>query len=809
MNTTEVSAGDNGSEEPPPEETVAASVIESGADAKGIKASTGERVLIGILLTVVIAIAIFGVVLTLVLESRKPPNDPGGPVTEDPIEVDSALFSSTVTEPYASIEDLRKDIEELAKTFANTIILQQANTYENDDYYNTYDEFSRPDMISDTEFSRPTMISDSFAMDEKGDVASSSSEFFNGVDDFQTYQHEVGAIKNDRVKSNGAHVFAASGDRIQVWDLEGNLFETNTIKSDRINALLLNPEGNRLVVITSVYSESRRIVDHYLRTQVTIFDIEGGSLNEISQTYIDGNHVDSYSVGNNVHVVTRMRLNTYSYIDKNLMRYKQFDGLTNEEYVAAATLMAEEWIIPEFVDDVIGLVTDRDEILLSRLVGFPNSLNDFKSITQVNSFDSSKTGDEDGMELNVSKSLVFRPGNNDYVYATDDWIWVSDENLGWDLEGQDYVYQTMLLGFRLDGASSNFAAVGTIPGQLLSQFSIDFVKDGEKEYVRIAITQNQFQNFWWQPRPMPVALDFVDVANSEDRAFDGNDDVNFLAQDDDDVMDFGAQDETESRTLNEIIILEIPKAEVGSQKINELVKLSSVEVGKKHEIITAVRFFDNISYVVTFERTDPFYVLDLSDPMDPKILGELEIPGFSEFMHPIKADNSMLLTVGKDTDEDGRVTGFLISIFDSTIPNDPKLVDRLVMNSTSSSSSWDERAFRYIQVGEVGRLIIPLYTYSWNDGNFGSADTFDGFTVFGVDLNRTEMITREIDINHWEDYKTEKGCNCYSEGLPERSLVFDGNLMTMKGSSVVSTDLVSQETQWSLSLPDDESCCNY
>ena len=195
--------------------------------------------------------------------------------------------------------------------------------------------------------------------------------------------------------------------------------------------------------------------------------------------------------------------------------------------------------------------------------------------------------------------------------------------------------------------------------------------------------------------------------------------------------------------------------------------------------------------------------------MDPKILGELEIPGFSEFMHPIKADNSMLLTVGKDTDEDGRVTGFLISIFDSTIPNDPKLVDRLVMNSTSSSSSWDERAFRYIQVGEVGRLIIPLYTYSWNDGNFGSADTFDGFTVFGVDLNRTEMITREIDINHWEDYKTEKGCNCYSEGLPERSLVFDGNLMTMKGSSVVSTDLVSQETQWSLSLPDDESCCNY
>jgi len=70
-----------------------------------------------------------------------------------------------------------------------------------------------------------------------------------------------------------------------------------------------------------------------------------------------------------------------------------------------------------------------------------------------------------------------------------------------------------------------------------------------------------------------------------------------------------------------------------------------------------VRFFDNISYVVTFERTDPFYVLDLSDPLDPKILGELEIPGFSQFMHPIKEDNSMLITVGQAADENGRVLG--------------------------------------------------------------------------------------------------------------------------------------------------------
>ena len=196
--------------------------------------------------------------------------------------------------------------------------------------------------------------------------------------------------------------------------------------------------------------------------------------------------------------------------------------------------------------------------------------------------------------------------------------------------------------------------------------------------------------------------------------------------------------------------------------------------------------------------------------MDPKILGELEIPGFSQFMHPMDEDNSMLLTVGQDADEFGFVTGFQISIFDSTIPTDPKLVDRLVISndggSTGSESSWDERAFRYIQVGEVGRLIIPLYSYKWE----ARSETFDGFTVFGVDLNKTEgMITREIDINHEQDseeWYNSKGCYCSQVYLPVRSFVFDGNLMTLKKSTVISTDLVSKETEWSVTLQEYENC---
>lgn len=754
-------------------------ISEVGSDKKGIKTTV-------ILITVVIAVAIFGIAFTIVRQSRRGGETSSShqPITDDPFKVNA-------TGSYSSIEELRIDIEALAKNFANTIILEQAN-----DNYRSNDEhfmFAANDgaFMNDA----APALSSNMVM-ESAPASESSSKVFRGVSDFETYQHEAGVVKNDLVKSNGVHVFAASGNHIQVWDLEGNRFEATQISAARfkdnwaitIVAMLMNPDGDMLTVIASDYSnyynqiEDMPIIDFDRETQVTTFSIEGSSLTEISQAYIDGHHVESYSLGNNVHIVTRMSLRTWAYFDDNLWRFNFENVTTNDDYVTEATKVADE-IIPNFVDKVIDLFTEGDKIVLSRLVGFQNSMSNYKTITQIYSFDTNKIDGEGGIQFAASKSMVLTPGNTGHVYATNKWIWVADENFAWDVEQQGYVQQTMLLGFRIEGVSSYFAALGTIPGQILSQFSIDFVEENDNEYVRIAITQNSFQNMFWGPRPMPMPMPMQEGTDS--------DDDNFL------------NETEESRTLNEVVIFGIPQVEGESPEVNELVKLGSLEVGKIHETITAVRFFDNISYVVTFERTDPFYVLDLSDPLDPKILGELEVPGFSEFMHPIKEDNSILITVGKDADENGFVTGFQISIFDSTIPNDPQLVDRLVIENSGSSSSWDERAFRYVQVGGVGRLIIPLYSYGWEK-------SFDGFTVFGIHLNNTEMITREIDINHLSGRELtsvlmpdERRCFC---SLPGRSFIFDGDLMTMKASSVFSTDLVTQEIQWTLSLQDN-GCC--
>jgi len=835
---TPAAAGDNKGGKPT---AISTGDVESGTIAKVTKASTGERTFLWVLLALVIGAAIVGISLTLALESKKDEDlfrfdDTydgfyGEPIIDEPFEIEDSLFSSDVTEPYASIEDLKKEIEALIKNSANTIILQQANGYANrggsDGMFGGDVVFTEDMGVQEDSMREQTQTTSSVSApssESKQDESmrepmpvsattsasgSESSELFKGVDDFETYQHEAGAVKNDLVKSNGAHVFAAVGSDITVWDLKGSSFETYTIVSGAtkdqkleasryqtgvsIQALLLNPEGNKLIAIASDYGkqtwDSSAIIDDLLLTQVTVFGIEGTSLTEISKTYIDGYHIDSYSVGNNIHVVTRTTLRTSYAIRDQTYRYMFDKELSSEEYIEAATLKAEE-VISDLVDKLVDFFTEDGEIILSRLVGFPNAFNDYRSITQVSSFDTSNLGDEGGMEFDVTKSLVLQPGYTEYVYATDEWIWVSDENSVWSVENQDYVQQTMLLGFKLDGASSTFEVVGTVPGRLLNQFSIDFVKDNDKEYIRTATTQTFFQNNWFRPMPMaePVPMTFVG----------------------DEPMPV-PMPEPESRTSNEIIIFEIPKVgeNDGGPTIKELVRLGSVKVGKKDETITAVRFFDNVSYVVTFERTDPFYVLDLSDPMDPKILGELEIPGFSEFMHPINDDNSMLLTVGQDADEDGRVTGFQISIFNSTVPNDPKLVDRLVIASgdesfASSSSSWDERAFRYIQVDGIGRLIIPLNVYSWSSTS--EQETFDGFAVFGVDLNRSEnVITREINIDHHDDdetygYTDSRGCYCSPMWLPERSFVFDGNLMTMKRSSVVSTNLVSEEENWSHSF---------
>ena len=73
------------------------------------------------------------------------------------------------------------------------------------------------------------------------------------------------------------------------------------------------------------------------------------------------------------------------------------------------------------------------------------------------------------------------------------------------------------------------------------------------------------------------------------------------------------------------------------------------------ERIFAVRFMGPQAYIVTFRQIDPLYALDLSDPTNPKALGELKIPGFSSYLHPV--GGNLLLGIGQEANLDGRTQG--------------------------------------------------------------------------------------------------------------------------------------------------------
>ena len=130
-------------------------------------------------------------------------------------------------------------------------------------------------------------------------------------------------------------------------------------------------------------------------------------------------------------------------------------------------------------------------------------------------------------------------------------------------------------------------------------------------------------------------------------------------------------------------------------------------IGKTGEQVYAVRFLGDRAYVVTFRRTDPLYVLDLSNPADPKTVGELEVAGFSEYLYPLA--NNLLLGVGRDADSAGRVTGLKVALFDIANPALPTQRASVNLGTTGSSSALDfsRHGLNMRVQGDVARIALP------------------------------------------------------------------------------------------------------
>ena len=165
-------------------------------------------------------------------------------------------------------------------------------------------------------------------------------------------------------------------------------------------------------------------------------------------------------------------------------------------------------------------------------------------------------------------------------------------------------------------------------------------------------------------------------------------------------------------------------------------------LGKPGEQIYATRFLGNRGYLVTYRLTDPLYVLDLSDPLDPRVGGELQVSGYSDYLFPLTAN--LLLGVGKDAvadgtaGDDGRFAwyqGVKLSLIDVTQPAAPREVARQIIGKrgTDATVLHDHHGIAIQTVGAVARVALPVNLHDRPPaGASGAPSDYFGYTQTGL-----------------------------------------------------------------------------
>jgi hypothetical protein len=234
------------------------------------------------------------------------------------------------------------------------------------------------------------------------------------------------------------------------------------------------------------------------------------------------------------------------------------------------------------------------------------------------------------------------------------------------------------------------------------------------------------------------------------------------------------------------------------RRLTEVGKVANLGRGER---IFSVRFAGDIGYVVTFRQVDPLYVIDLADPTAPSVAGELKIPGFSTYLHPI--GDGLLIGVGQDADDTGRTRGTKVSLFDVGNPADPRELDVIVFEDAHSEAEWDHRAFLYWAPEEMVAIPLTKYDYEGDDEFFGAV---------ALRVNR-DGVAELGRVSHREQQIEFEGCRPVDH--PEIPRIFGGGDEVFRICPLDSPDNYpgqdcGDETKWireefpSLDIADDE-----
>ncbi|TAA73629.1 beta-propeller domain-containing protein [Planococcus salinarum] len=290
---------------------------------------------------------------------------------------------------------------------------------------------------------------------------------------------------------------------------------------------------------------------------------------------------------------------------------------------------------------------------------------------------------------------------------------------------------TEIFKFALDGTEVSFLASSEVKGSLLNQFSMDEYNG----YFRIVTTEG-------------VAWD--EASPSKNHLY---------------VLDGGMQ------------------------------QVGAVEDLAKGERIYSARFMGDKAYMVTFKETDPLFVIDVAEPSAPRVLGELKIPGFSNYLHPLGED--LLIGFGSDTklvaskEGEARVVtgGMKISLFDVSDFENPIEKDTEIIGGqgTNSALQYDHKALFTHQ--EKNLFGFPVSLYQETNGEYIE---FEGegamvYTITPEGIDQTANLIRESSAQY-EDWNTSV----------QRLIYIGETLFTIANSEIRSYDLNTFEIRDSI-----------
>ncbi len=231
--------------------------------------------------------------------------------------------------------------------------------------------------------------------------------------------------------------------------------------------------------------------------------------------------------------------------------------------------------------------------------------------------------------------------------------------------------------------------------------------------------------------------------------------------------------------------------------LNENLEIvGNIENLAKGEKIYSVRFIGNRAYMVTFVETDPLFVIDLSNPESPTVLGELKIPGYSKYLHPY--DETHLIGFGENTTTNsygGVVTnGMKMALFDVSNPNNPKELYSLDIGERGTYSTIlnDHKALLFSKEKNIIAFPISIYGEEENANRL----KFQGAIVYGLDIEKGFTLKGTIPHmqvkNGYRDYDYTK--------VVERILYKDNSLYTLSKGLIKSTNMNTMKEEGSLEI---------